>query len=204
MMSTSGRSGFTLTELLVATAVGAYLISLAAVCLSLNAKAVRSAEDIAIKTQALAASNGLFWYGNWDWQNWCPRGPRGSIAALSGGRSTVTVNATGGYRVGAWQYLSLSVASPTYRPKATGGLANTSLTFDTTPGLLEGQQVVIHGIDSTGATKRIQVVQLAAGSVNGTTVSGLPTTTRTTGEDWRIGPGDHFYIPVRNWIMYQP
>ena len=55
----NSRYGFTLTELMVATAVSAYMISMAFAALSFTSRAIRRGEDLGARNQCLQSS--LLW-----------------------------------------------------------------------------------------------------------------------------------------------
>jgi len=211
MIRPSSRRGFTLTEILIATVIGAYLVSMAAVCVTLSSKTVRASETLSIKAMAV---NGLT---NYVWSSpsglttryfnqWYPRNARNAIAAFGSTRNEARVR-SGSYNIASWRYASALVACPTFagswQPDTT-----TSTTFTSTGpmSLYDGQYVVIHGIDpaaASGWTKRIIACQIGANQASEQQIQGLPARS-TSAPNWRIGIGDQFFIPSPSWMLRQP
>ena len=215
-MSTSFRHGrhsaFTLIELLVSVAVGSYLISMAAVCISMSLKASKNANMIA--AQAKAGSSMMEWlWSNRTTAQWTVNTSLNGISAFRAASqqlsfATGTVYGTN-YSTGSFYHQSAIAAIPTYKlsslTNSSGIVANTQ---EDTP-FLDGQYVFIYAPGGTpfqAFTVLPTNARLGTRSTRTWDTSGYDATAAaaTVGPTARIGYATHFPLPVPSIKVQRP
>lgn len=222
------QTAFTLIELLVSVAVGSYLISMAAVCISMSLKASKNANTVA--AQAKAGSNMMEWlWSNRTTSQWTVNTSLNGISAFRTAAQQIKFATGNVYGITynndncSFYHQSAIAAVPTYKISSVESFSG-SLEID--PGRVvnaqedtpfqDGQYVFIYSAGtspyqlftplpsptSLAPKNKTRINARTTRICDNTTVPAWPD--YVAGATWRIGYATHFPLPVPSITVQRP